>query len=274
MKKIISIVSALIICTFMLIPVSALAAPICADDNTCSTCTIVSQKQDCNSLLKQLLDKLLAKKACGNPCTPSNGECVNPTEKPAATPCPSEKPAETEAPSEKPSVTPSPSEKPQPSQQPSQEVPTVKPTPSAPQTSAPTSTPDTTPSQGVTSEEQAMVNMVNQERAKAGLAPLAIDMSLTNVAREKSRDMIRNNYFSHTSPTYGSPFDMMKQFGISYTAAAENIAKYNSVEGAHVGLMNSSGHRANILNGTYTHIGIGIIYSNGYYTITQMFIRK
>ena len=258
MKKIVSIMSALIICTFMLIPVSAIAAPNCAEDNTCSTCITVSQKQDCSSLLKQLIAKLLAKKICGNQCTAGN-ECVKPSEKPAETPAQSEKPQASPKPSQEVPVT----------------TPTVKPSPTtAPQTSKPVASPDVTPSEGVTSEEQAMVAMVNQEREKAGLAPLTIDLSLTEVAREKSRDMIRNNYFSHTSPTYGSPFDMMRQFGISFTAAAENIAKYNSVEGAHNGLMNSSGHRANILNGTYTHIGIGIIYSNGYYTITQMFIRK
>ena len=79
-----------------------------------------------------------------------------------------------------------------------------------------------------------------------------------------------NKYFSHTSPTYGSPFDMMKKFGIQYRSAAENIARTSSVESAHNGFMNSEGHRNNIMNPRFTHIGIGIY--NGYYT--QMFIQK
>ncbi|HZK37368.1 MAG TPA: CAP domain-containing protein, partial [Clostridia bacterium] len=86
----------------------------------------------------------------------------------------------------------------------------------------------------------------------------------------KSRDMYDNNYFSHDSPTYGSPFDMMTKFGIKYSGAAENIAKNSSVAAAHNAFMNSQGHRDNILNPIYTHIGVGIY--KGYYT--QMFIRK
>jgi uncharacterized YkwD family protein len=116
-----------------------------------------------------------------------------------------------------------------------------------------------------------MVDLVNQERAKAGVAPLKVDLELSRVARIKSQDMRDNNYFSHTSPTYGSPFDMMKSFGISYRTAGENIAKHSSVESAHAGLMNSDGHRKNILNPNFTHIGIGIV-DGRYYT--QMFIGR
>lgn len=82
--------------------------------------------------------------------------------------------------------------------------------------------------------------------------------------------MYDNNYFSHDSPTYGSPFDMMTKFGIKYSGAAENIAKNSSVAAAHNAFMRSQGHKENILNPIYTHIGVGIY--NGYYT--QMFIRK
>lgn len=118
--------------------------------------------------------------------------------------------------------------------------------------------------------EIKMVELVNKERQAAGLKPLQIDVDLAYVARVKSQDMSDNKYFSHDSPTYGSPFDMMKQFGIKYRGAAENIAKNSSVEAAHNSLMRSSGHKANIMNPNYTHIGIGIV--NGYYT--QMFISK
>ncbi len=118
--------------------------------------------------------------------------------------------------------------------------------------------------------EIKMVELVNKERQAAGLQALQIDVDLAYVARVKSQDMNDNNYFSHQSPTYGSPFEMMKEFGITYRGAAENIAKNHSVEAAHNSLMRSSGHKANIMNSNYTHIGIGIV--NGYYT--QMFISK
>ena len=82
-----------------------------------------------------------------------------------------------------------------------------------------------------------------------------------------------NGYFSHTSPTYGSPFDMMKSFGISYRSAAENIAKGQSTPQQVVNAwMNSQGHRANILNKNYTHIGVGYVKSGNIWT--QMFISK
>ena len=124
-----------------------------------------------------------------------------------------------------------------------------------------------------TSFEDQVLTLVNQERAAAGLSPLTMDESLRKVARIKSTDMCTNGYFSHTSPTYGSPFDMMKQFGISYTKAGENIAQgYTTPEAVVKGWMNSSGHRKNILDSDFTHIGVGYD-SNGHYW-TQMFIKK
>jgi uncharacterized YkwD family protein len=116
-----------------------------------------------------------------------------------------------------------------------------------------------------------MINLVNQERQKAGVAPLIIDNQLSRVARIKSEDMMANRFFSHTSPTYGSPFQMMRTFGINFRAAGENIARTSSVANAHNGLMNSEGHRRNILNPGFTHIGIGIA-GGRYYT--QMFITR
>lgn len=142
-------------------------------------------------------------------------------------------------------------------------------------TTAPAKTETTAPVAGLTAAEQQMLNLVNQERAKAGLQPLKADLELTKVARLKSQDMINKNYFDHNSPTYGSPFQMMKQFGITYRTAGENIAGNQSVERAHTALMNSQGHRANILNSQYTHIGIGI-QNGGQYSMmfTQMFVGR
>lgn len=119
--------------------------------------------------------------------------------------------------------------------------------------------------------ESEVVRLVNEIRAKNGLNSLTEDWELSRVARYKSQDMKDNNYFSHTSPVYGSPFDMIKNFGISYRRAAENIAKGQQTPQAVVNAwMNSSGHRANILNGSYTKIGVGYVASGRYWT--QMFI--
>ncbi len=121
-----------------------------------------------------------------------------------------------------------------------------------------------------------MLELINAERAKVGAAPLQLHDKLISVAQEKSEDMVRNKYFSHTSPTYGSPFDMMKTFGISYSTAGENIAINSSVAKAHTAFMGSEGHRNNILNPNYTHIGIGIAKDSGNsnsYRFTQMFIK-
>lgn len=121
--------------------------------------------------------------------------------------------------------------------------------------------------------ELKVVELTNAERAKNGLPALQIDAELSKVARMKSQDMYDNNYFSHTSPTYGSPFDMMKTFGITYRAAGENIAMGQQTPEEVVNAwMNSSGHRANILNASFTHIGVG--YVSGKNIWTQMFIGK
>lgn len=126
--------------------------------------------------------------------------------------------------------------------------------------------------QGVAYEE-AVVKLVNAERAKEGLPALKVDWELARVAKYKSQDMKDKNYFSHTSPTYGSPFTMIQNYGIQYRSAGENIAKGQKTPEQVVNAwMNSSGHRANILNKNYTHIGVGFV-EDGYYW-TQMFIQK
>ena len=141
----------------------------------------------------------------------------------------------------------------------------------SPDTETP-STPTTTPSD-VSAFEQQVVELTNAERTKAGLAPLQVDTKLMAAAREKSQDMQTNNYFSHTSPTFGSPFDRLTALGISYTAAGENIAQGQRTPQEVVqGWMNSSGHRANILNANFTHIGVGYVQTGNYWT--QQFIKK
>ena len=125
----------------------------------------------------------------------------------------------------------------------------------------------------VTAYEQEVVRLVNQIRTQNGLKPLTHDWQLSRVARYKSQDMKDNRYFSHTSPTYGSPYQMMKQFGITYRTAGENIAHgYATPQAVVNAWMNSPGHRANILNASYTHIGVGYVPSGNY--CTQMFIGK
>lgn len=125
----------------------------------------------------------------------------------------------------------------------------------------------------ITSYEQEVIRLVNEIRVENGLKALAYDWELSRVARYKSQDMKDNNYFSHTSPVYGTPFQMIKDFGISYKSAGENIAKgYATPQAVVNGWMNSSGHRANILNANYTRIGVGYVASGHYWT--QMFIAK
>lgn len=127
----------------------------------------------------------------------------------------------------------------------------------------------------LTTLEQRMVNLVNQEREKNNLSKFQIDRELTNIARIKSQDMIDNNYFSHYSPNYGSPFNMLNEFGVEYLQAGENLAANSSVARAHQALMKSSGHRKNILNPDYSHIGIGIKPDeNSGYILVQLFLNK
>ena len=120
-----------------------------------------------------------------------------------------------------------------------------------------------------------MVGLVNAERAKVGLPALIVDPALSRLARMKSADMVALNYFGHISPTYGSPFDMMRANGITYRAAGENLAAATNLALAFDGLMRSAGHRANILRVEFTHIGIGVVLGGPYgITFTQLFIGR
>lgn len=109
--------------------------------------------------------------------------------------------------------------------------------------------------------EQRMLELVNEERVRAGLQPLAVDPDLREVARAHSREMFELSYFSHTSPRTGSPFDRMRRAGITFLVAGENLAYAPNVQVAHRGLMDSPGHRANILRVQFGRLGIGAIRS-------------
>lgn len=132
-------------------------------------------------------------------------------------------------------------------------------------------TPEQEQGGSVSELERKVVELVNAERAAYGLPALELNVQLCDGARMKSQDMASNGYFSHESPTYGSPFDMMRSLGISYRTAGENIAMgYSTAEAVVNGWMNSEGHRANILSTNYTQIGVGYVASGNYWT--QWFI--
>ena len=147
------------------------------------------------------------------------------------------------------------------------ELPDQPDTPELPDTPETPSTPDTPDDGASASVAQQVLALVNRERAANGLSALSLDDTLSRYAAIKSQDMHDNHYFSHTSPTYGSPFDMMKSFGITYNYAGENIAMgYSTAEAVVTAWMNSAGHRANILSANFTTMGIGYVSDGGYWT--------
>lgn len=126
-----------------------------------------------------------------------------------------------------------------------------------------------------TVQADQVLELVNQERAKQGLKALTLSNELTNVATKKAQDMADNGYFDHTSPTYGSPFEMMSRFGIQYKSAGENIAAgQKTPQEVMNSWMNSSGHRANILNADFEQIGIGYVTGGKYGTYWVQMFKK
>lgn len=127
----------------------------------------------------------------------------------------------------------------------------------------------------LSSDEKEVFDLINKQRTNNGLAALKMDTEVLNVARIKAKDMVDNNYFSHNSPTYGSPFDMLKSFKVTYKTAGENIAGNSSNSAAVTAWMNSSGHKANILNSSFNYTGIGVVKSSKYGKVyVQIFIGK
>ena len=136
-------------------------------------------------------------------------------------------------------------------------------------------TSSSTETSNMNSDEKEVFDLINKQRTNNGLAALKNDSEVQRAARIKAQDMVDNNYFSHTSPTYGSPFDMLKSFKISYKTAGENIAGNSSNSAAVTAWMNSSGHKANILNSSFNYTGIGVVKSNKYGKVyVQIFIGK
>ena len=127
----------------------------------------------------------------------------------------------------------------------------------------------------LTADEQEVFDLINKQRTNNGLTALKLDSEVQRVARIKAQDMVNNNYFSHNSPTYGTPFEMLNSFKVSYKSAGENIAGNSSNSGAVNAWMNSSGHKANILSTNFNYTGIGVVSSSKYGKIyVQMFIGK
>lgn len=132
-----------------------------------------------------------------------------------------------------------------------------------------------TQTSSMNSDEKEVFDLINKQRTKNGLPDLQNDSEVQRIARIKAQDMVDNNYFSHNSPTYGSPFDMLKSFKVSYKTAGENIAANSSNSSAVTAWMNSSGHKANILNSSFNYTGIGVVSSPRYGKMyVQMFIGK
>lgn len=123
--------------------------------------------------------------------------------------------------------------------------------------------------------EAAMFQMVNEDRARYGKAPLVLDAGLSEIARIKAHDMLSNGYFSHVSPTYGNIRTMLSSFGVSYRAASENIARSRSIQHAEAAFLSSStGHRQTLLSSAWTKIGIGIaVTPEGFVYVSQVFAR-
>jgi uncharacterized YkwD family protein len=137
----------------------------------------------------------------------------------------------------------------------------------------PAQRPNTSTIKGISQIAQQVIELTNNERRRNGLPPLSADASLSSVAQTKTNDMNAKHYFSHTSPTYGSPFDMMRDFGVTYKAAGENIAMgQTTAQQVVTAWMNSEGHRKNILSPNYTNIGVGYTANGNYWS--QMFIGK
>ncbi|MCH5211958.1 MAG: hypothetical protein J1G06_03005 [Oscillospiraceae bacterium] len=221
---------------------------------------------NCGSIPNSVLNEIL--KGAGFNCSTSTDKSD-----PAATEQPkaSEAPEATQAPAKPPVASEAPEKTPEPA------APTAAPT-KAPEQAAPTAAPTKAPSVSTNASamEIEVFNLVNKVRAEYGLNALTWADDLANVARAHSRDMINRNYFSHNDPDGNSPFDRLRKNGISYRTAAENIAYGQRTPQAVMDAwMNSSGHRANILNANVKEIGVGAATaSNGTIYWTQMFVAR
>lgn len=280
-RKIIVAICTLVLAFGLAVPASAATTPVscfkqteaasrysCFDSAYLSN-SLRAAKTNCFDFWQTLIARL--NKECeAKPEATSKPECSVKPETPIESEAPvvPETPVESEAPVVP--ETPAESEAPAPETPVESEAPVVPEVPV--EVTPPVVTPDKPADQGSSSSyAQQVLDLVNEQRAANGLQSLTLSSSLSAVAQAKAQDMKDNNYFSHNSPTYGSPFDMMKTFGISYRTAGENIAMgYATPKAVVTAWMNSSGHRANILNANYTQMGIGYVATGNYWS--QMFI--
>lgn len=236
-RKLFAILLALAICVSAAVPAMAASRP--------GGCSVRPSCLPCPGCCRDFDFGCWPEEGCPGPVCPNPGEPPEPE-----TPSEPEQPSEPELPIEP-------------------ELPSEPETPAEPELPSEPEQPEV--SDGVHAYERQVVELVNVQRARNGLQPLSLDAELCRFARVKSQDMHDNRYFDHTSPTYGSPFDMMRQFGITYASAGENIAMgYSTPEAVVNAWMNSSGHRANILSTKYTTLGVGFVSNGGYWT--QWFI--
>jgi uncharacterized protein YkwD len=215
------------------------------DLSKCKSATELVQKLRENGYNNITLSNINDIPALKNILTKIQKDCPQPTEKPAvtATPAPTKKPAAT--------ATPAPTKK-----------------PAATATPTPTTKPATNSDLSAYAEQ--VLKIVNQERAKEGLSALTTNSTLTAAANKRAQEIVQS--FSHTRPNGTSFSTVLKEFGVSYKSAGENIA-YGQKTPQEVmnGWMNSSGHRANILNSSYNKVGIGVYKANGVIYWTQVF---
>ena len=195
-----------------------------------------------------------------------------PQSTPNCTQTPTMEPSPTALPT--PTAEPSATEEPSVTSEPATPAPTSQATEIPVETATPPSTDEDYTTASISAQEENAFLLLNEDRAANGLSALTLDPALCDLARMKSRDMHENNYFGHTSPTYGSAFQMLTTYGYDFTSVGENIAHYATVEKAEAAFMSSSGHRQNILGSQWTKVGIGVCYDDqGFVYVTQLFVR-
>lgn len=268
MKKILVLTGALVLATSMNVFAGTCSIP----TTTRSVVTLsdfVIQCQENNNDVVKVLTQNSKRNKKNNSCNQKDKDCLNgscdTTKAPQVT---TQKPVETTT---RPQVT---TTRPQVTTEKPTEVTTQAVTEKPTEATTERQTETTTVNQASKSMEEQVVDLVNKERAKQGLQALKINSNVSKVAQVKSEDMRDKKYFDHTSPTYGSPFDMLKQFNINYSYAGENIARgQKTAEAVVTAWMNSEGHRKNILSANFTEIGVGYATGGSGPYWTQLFIK-
>lgn len=126
--------------------------------------------------------------------------------------------------------------------------------------------------EGLTAAEKRLFDLINSSRINEGLSPVAVDMKLTEIARIKAQDMLENNYYGHTSPTYGSPGQMLRKFGVSFRSGGENLCKAGDVSRAHLLLLGSPEHRKIMMNPQANKVGIAVVPQQSWVLVVELFV--